>query len=136
MGSLKQFIKTARNLRKYQFHAFTRDIACGLRAMHFKGVVHNDLKPDNVLLDMFNGQIICILTDFGISQIITHRILKVRQFQVAQINGLSLVYAAPERIAEFMKKASLVADRQVIFSWDVYSLGIIMFELITAKTVG
>jgi serine/threonine protein kinase len=139
MGNLKQLIKTAGNLRKYQVHAFTRDISYGLREMHMKGVVHNDLKPDNVLLDMHNGEIICILTDVGISQIITHRILKVRQFQVVQIKGLSLAYAAPERIAMFRMKMALdpaLADRQVIFSWDVYSLGIIMFELITAKTFG
>jgi hypothetical protein len=71
--------------------------------------------------------------------VITPRILKVRQFQVVQIKGLSLAYAVPERIVMFRMKMALdpaLAYRPVIFSWDVYALGIIMFELIIAKTSG
>jgi eukaryotic-like serine/threonine-protein kinase len=137
MGSLSQFIKTATYRSKLHVISFCKDIASGLQAMHLKGVVHNDLKPDNILLDMHNGQTFCVLSDLGISQVITPQILKVGQFQVAQIKGLSLVYAAPERIAIFRNKYSLnpaLAERQVIFSWDLYSLGVIMFELLTAQT--
>jgi serine/threonine protein kinase len=88
-------------------------------------------------LDVHNGQTFCLLSDLGISQVITGQILKVGQFQVAQIKGLSLVYAAPERIEIFSNKYSLhpaQAGRQVIFSWDLYSLGVIMFELLTAQS--
>jgi eukaryotic-like serine/threonine-protein kinase len=137
MGSLTQFLKTATNRCKLHVIYFSRDIASGLQAMHMKGVVHNDMKPDNVLLDMHNGQTFCVLSDLGISQVITPQILKVGQFQVAQIKGMSLVYAAPERIEMFKKKSSLhpaLADRQVVFSWDLYSLGVILFELLTAQT--
>jgi serine/threonine protein kinase len=137
MGSLSQFIKTATIRCKLHVLSFPRDIACGLQAMHQKGVVHNDLKPDNVLLDMHNGQTFCVLSDLGISQVITPQILKVGQFQVAQIKAMSLVYAAPERIEMFRKKAPLhpaLADRQYIFSWDLHSLGVIMFELLTPRT--
>jgi eukaryotic-like serine/threonine-protein kinase len=137
MGSLTQFLKSTNNRCKWHLLYFSRDIASGLQAMHLKGVVHNDLKPDNVLLDMHNGQTFCVLSDLGISQVITPQILKVGQFQVAQIKGMSLVYAAPERIEIFRNKAPLhpaLADRQVIFSWDLYSLGVIMFELLTART--
>jgi serine/threonine protein kinase len=136
MGSLTQFIKTATNRCKMHVIYFSKDIACGLQAMHMKGVVHNDLKPDNVLLDIHNGSTFCVLSDLGISQVITPQILKVGQFQVAQIKGMSLMYAAPERIAIFRNKSSLhpaLSDRQVIFSWDLYSLGVIMFELLTAQ---
>jgi eukaryotic-like serine/threonine-protein kinase len=136
MGSLKQYLQNVTNRSKFHVISFCRDIASGLQAMHLKGVVHNDLKPDNVLLDMHNGQPFCVLSDLGISQVITPQILKIGQFQIVQIKGLSLAYAAPERIAVFRTKASLhpaLADREVIFSWDLYSLGIIMFELLTAK---
>jgi serine/threonine protein kinase len=105
MGSLSQFLKTTTNRCKSHITSFSTDIASGLQAMHMKGVVHNDMNPDNVLLDMHNGQTFCVLSGLGISQTITPQILKVGKFQVAQIEGMSLVYAAPDRIAIFRNKS-------------------------------
>jgi serine/threonine protein kinase len=134
LGSLKQFMKTRKHRSKINILAFGHDISCGLKVMHDKGVVHNDLKPDNVLLDLQGNKPFCVLTDLGISQVVTRQILKVRQFQIVQVKGLSIAYASPERLAAFRKMIDLnVDDPQTVFSVDVYSLGVLLFELMTAN---
>jgi len=80
--------------------------------MHEKGILHNDLKPDNILLQ-FDGSIkIC---DFGI-------VTRVRSRPLKELRG-TIKYLAPEVIQY---------HRQSCQS-DIYSLGIILFELLTGK---
>jgi eukaryotic-like serine/threonine-protein kinase len=136
-GSLTRVIRDTKNRCKIHVITFLRDIANGLWAMQIKGVVHNDVKSDNVLVDTSptTGQPFCVLSDLGISQIVTQAILKVGEFKVAEIRALSMAYAAPERIYCFRHKVHLSSyDQQTVFSWDVYSLGIVMLEILTGKT--
>ncbi len=133
LGSLSNWFKNKEPKTKFHVLALSHDIASGVMSMHQKGVVHLDLKPDNVLLDLnSHKRPMCVLTDFGISQVITEDIMTVKQFQVAEIRGLSYAYAAPERIMHFRKKIEY-CNRDVVFSWDVYSVGIIMFEMLNMK---
>ncbi len=71
----------------------------------------------------------CVLTDFGISQIVTKDILKVKQFEVVQINGLSIAYAAPERLFAYRVRNTKDIGADLVKSWDVYSFGIIIYEI-------
>jgi eukaryotic-like serine/threonine-protein kinase len=137
LGGLSRVIKVTRNRCKIHVIAFTLNIAYGLSAMHSKGVVHNDLKSDNVLIDSSTetGQPLCVMSDLGISQIVTQQILKIGEFKVTEIRALSMAYAAPERIELFRKKLLVGTNYQsIVFSWDVYALGIVMFEILTGKT--
>jgi tRNA A-37 threonylcarbamoyl transferase component Bud32 len=92
------------------------EIAHGLSFAHEHGLVHRDVKPQNVLL---NGDGQAKVTDFGIA-----RSLDVEQSmtQSGTVLGTSN-YIAPEQ----------ASGREVDAHTDVYSLGVVLFELLTGE---
>ncbi|MDD3877272.1 MAG: FHA domain-containing serine/threonine-protein kinase [Bacteroidales bacterium] len=99
------------------------DTLKGLRDLHANGIIHRDLKPDNVLLDE-NGK--ALLTDFGISAFINHRIKRATApnlfGQVKETFG-TYAYIAPEQMKD-SKKFATTTPRTDIWSW-----GVMMYEL-------
>ncbi|MDX1430281.1 MAG: serine/threonine-protein kinase [Rhodothermales bacterium] len=89
---------------------FSRQIATGVAYAHGQGVLHRDLRPGNVLVTP-EGRV--KITDFG-----TSRFLEVAE-QASTIIG-SPPYMAPE---QFQGRA--------MFASDVYSIGVIMYEMMT-----
>ena len=89
-------------------------IAAGLASAHAAGVIHRDLKPDNVLIAS-DGRV--VLTDFGIARAI------ISSGPAATVGGLvgTPAYMAPEQ----------VEGREVDARADLYALGALMFELVT-----
>lgn len=90
-----------------------RQICAGLAAAHERGVVHRDLKPANVMLD---GAGKVRLTDFGLAGIAA-------MIQGAEIRAGTPAYMAPEQLA----------GKEVTTKSDIYSLGLVMYELLTGK---
>lgn len=90
------------------------EIAKGIDAAHRHSVIHRDLKPDNVLVH-HSGEI--KLTDFGVA-----RPFESSLTQVGQFIG-SLTYASPEQV-----QGSKVDSRS-----DLFSFGVILFELLTGQ---
>jgi|HubBroStandDraft_4_1064222.scaffolds.fasta_scaffold10609_3 hypothetical protein len=90
-----------------------RQICAGLAAAHERGVVHRDLKPANVMLDSA-GKI--RITDFGLAGIAA-------SIQGADIRAGTPAYMAPEQLA----------GREVTTKSDIYSLGLILYEILTGK---
>jgi eukaryotic-like serine/threonine-protein kinase len=92
---------------------------------HQKGVIHRDLKPSNVLIALYDGKPVPKVIDFGVakatSQKLTERTLYT---EVGQIVG-TLEYMAPEQ-AELN---NLDIDTRA----DVYSLGVILYELLAGS---
>ena len=81
--------------------------------IHERGVIHNDLKPDNMFL-FYDGNI--KLLDFGIATHIGERDLE-------KANA-SILYASPE----------VLRNKEYSVKSDIYSLGIILYELLSGKT--
>ncbi len=90
-----------------------RQICAGLAAAHDRGVIHRDLKPANVMLDG-SGKI--RITDFGLAGIAAN-------IQGAEIRAGTPAYMAPEQLA----------GKEVTAKSDLYSLGLVLYEILTGK---
>jgi serine/threonine protein kinase len=90
-----------------------RQICAGLAAAHERGVIHRDLKPANVMLD---GAGKIRITDFGLAGIAA-------TIQGADVRAGTPAYMAPEQLA----------GRDVSTKSDIYSLGLILYEILTGK---
>ena len=124
---------------------FAIDIARGLQAIHAAGFVHSDLKvsslylaltadtfqPHNILLESpaTGGRIVCVITDFGFTNVLTRKALLVNEFQKSAVQGTSLCYAAPETLNSTRANAS--SSLPALQSVDQFSFGIIICELAT-----
>ncbi len=72
------------------------------------------------------GNMFCVLTDFGVCFVNGSPLLKVKMFRISSAAGISFPYAAPELFGQNENKNDM---RPV----DMYSLGIIMYELLNRK---
>ena len=94
-------------------------VAAGLEAAHAMGVVHLDLKPENLFLSRANGELRVKVVDFGISKLLRetgHSVTLTGKM-------LSPVWAAPEQI-----QRTKVSPRS-----DVWALGLIAFRMLTGR---
>lgn len=99
-----------------------RDVARALEFAHARGVVHRDIKPDNVLLSGGTA----VVTDFGIAKALSAS-REAPGGTLTQI-GMSLgtpAYMAPEQAA---------GDPTIDHRADLYALGCLAYELITGRT--
>jgi serine/threonine protein kinase len=90
-----------------------RQLCAGLAAAHTKGVLHRDLKPANIMLDG-RGQV--VITDFGLAGVAD-------QIQGAEVRSGTPAYMAPEQLA----------GKEVSTRSDIYSLGLVLYEVFTGK---
>jgi serine/threonine-protein kinase len=91
----------------------SRQICLGLAVAHQHKVIHRDLKPPNIMID---GSGNVRITDFGIAAI-------AGEIQPSEIRTGTAAYMAPEQIT----------GRGVSVQSDLYSLGLVMFELFTGR---
>jgi serine/threonine protein kinase/tetratricopeptide (TPR) repeat protein len=92
---------------------------------HGKGVIHRDLKPANVLVGTLDGRPSAKVIDFGIAKATAQRLTEQTLFTEHQQVIGTLQYMSPEQA-----EGSLDIDTRT----DVYSLGVLLYELLTGST--
>jgi tetratricopeptide (TPR) repeat protein len=93
---------------------------------HQKGVIHRDLKPSNVMVCLYDGKPVPKVIDFGIAKATGQKLTERTMFtEVGQVVG-TLEYMSPEQ-AELNQ---LDIDTRS----DIYSLGVLLYELLTGTT--
>jgi eukaryotic-like serine/threonine-protein kinase len=114
-GNLKDRIRQAAPLPDAEIRTIGATLATALEYAHRRGLVHRDIKPQNVLLGEDGRP---RLTDFGIAQAMASSGLT----RTGVVMG-SVQYIAPE----------LVRGRAAVPQSDVYSLGVVLYEMATGR---
>jgi len=113
-GDLKQ--KIERGITQPDAVKYTKQIAGALSRLHSLGILHRDLKPGNIMLRE-NGDI--ALIDFGLAK---------RMRLEQEITGSGEIFGTPYYMSPEQGHANNVDERS-----DVYSLGIILYEMLTGE---
>ena len=113
--TLKQYMEKKGRLNWKETLHFATHIAKALEHAHSRGLVHRDIKPHNVMV-LKNGSV--KVADFGIA-----RLMESDNSMTKEALG-SVHYISPEQA-----KGGRVDNRS-----DLYSLGVVMYEMITGKT--
>ncbi|KAJ6698742.1 KINASE SUPERFAMILY WITH OCTICOSAPEPTIDE/PHOX/BEM1P DOMAIN-CONTAINING PROTEIN [Salix purpurea] len=119
-GSLKQFLqKKDRTIDRRKRLIIAMDAAFGMEYLHGKNIVHFDLKCENLLVNMRDPQRpVCKIGDLGLSKVKQHTLVS------GGVRG-TLPWMAPELLSG---KNHMVTEKI-----DVYSFGIVMWELLTGE---
>jgi predicted Ser/Thr protein kinase len=95
------------------------DVADGLDYAHRQGVVHRDIKPDNILIDRRSGR--PQVTDFGIARAAAEE-------QRLTVTGMAVGTPA------YMSPEQAMGERDIDGRSDIYSLGVVAYQMLAGET--
>jgi serine/threonine protein kinase/tetratricopeptide (TPR) repeat protein len=103
--------------------ALFRSVCAAIQHAHQKGIIHRDLKPNNVLVALHDGEAVPKVIDFGIAKATDRQLTEKTLFtEFRQMIGTP-EYMAPEQA----EMSGLDVDTRA----DIYSLGVMLYELLT-----
>src|SRR4029453_790386 len=95
-----------------------REVADALNYAHLRGVIHRDIKPDNILLDGDSGR--AVVTDFGIAQAMEAG---------ARLPRPGIAVGTPT----YMSPEQAEGERDLDGRSDIYSLGVLGYQMLTGR---
>ena len=117
-ASLRQLLEKKKRLSVRKAATIARQVADALGYAHHYGVVHRDVKPDNILLDR-GGHV--LVTDFGIAK-------AAQEASVSQLTTEGMVVGTPQ----YMSPEQATGDKLDARS-DIYSLGILLYQMLAGE---
>jgi len=94
------------------------EIADALAYAHLRGVIHRDIKPDNILLDGNSGR--AMVTDFGIARAMEGG---------TRLTATGIAVGTPT----YMSPEQAEGDREIDGRSDIYSLGVVAYQMLTGR---
>ena len=99
--------------------AILKQMAAGLAAIHAAGIIHRDIKPNNIMLDGTGSRVRLCITDFGLAR--SHSV-------DPSLSGKSLVAGTPDYMAP-----ELYQGRPPSQASDLFALGVVLHEVFTGQ---
>jgi serine/threonine-protein kinase len=109
-GSLADRVYVHRTVAPANVAAAAAQVACGLDYAHRRGIVHRDVKPDNILYDEDGN---AVITDFGIATARFH----------GRLTATGRAMGTPHYMSPEQAMGKLIDGRS-----DIYALGVVMYE--------
>ena len=113
--TLKDLIVNEKRLSNPDIIDYSIQIAQALKTAHQAGIIHRDIKPQNILIDNYG---LLKVTDFGIARVSSN----------ATITYTSSILGTVHYISPEQAKGKIVDEKS-----DLYSLGAVMYEMATGK---
>jgi serine/threonine protein kinase/tetratricopeptide (TPR) repeat protein len=117
--TLRERIDRLRQLPADTACNIAREVADALAYAHGQGIIHRDIKPENILLSTGHP----ILADFGIARVI----------DVAGVRQLTRTGTGSPGTPAYMSPEQLMGDKELDGRSDTYSLGCVLYEMLTGK---
>ena len=114
-GSLARIMAERKTLAPAEVKKLLAEVGSALGYAHKRGIVHRDIKPDNVMFDEF-GQ--CVVTDFGIAKAGTG----------SKLTGTGMSIGTPHYMSPEQARAQSIDGRS-----DLYSLGIVAYQAMVGE---
>ena len=122
--TLKEIIRSEGALALDRIVEIVRQVAGALDAAHQQGVIHRDLKSDNIMLSRTNGGDWAKVLDFGIA-----KIQQPHGVPDADITAANLVVGTPQ----YMSPEQCAQTGPLDARSDIYSFGIILYEMLAGR---
>ena len=118
--SLREMIQREGQLDPPKVHRLLGELAMALQHAHEHGVIHRDVKPENILVDRETGR--PMLTDFGIARALEKE---------GTLTNLGVLLGSPR----YMSPEQATGDATIDGRSDLYALSLVGYEMLTGRAV-